>query len=99
VAERGVSVVLDAGLWHRERRMALSRRLECRGIPTRLHYCDVPDAELWRRLELRNRALPPGTYEITSEMFETFRACFEPPGEDEPHEVVPVASAPGADSS
>jgi predicted kinase len=83
LAELGVPVVIDAGFWRREDRLKVRARLEQKGVRTYLHYFDVPEDELWQRLERRNRDLPKGTFEITREMFELFLGWFEPPGPDE----------------
>ena len=83
LAELGVPVVIDAGFWRREDRLKVRARLEQKSVRTYLHYFDVPEDELWRRIERRNRELPKGTFEITREMFELFAGWFEPPGPDE----------------
>lgn len=88
LATLGVPAVVDAGFWSRARRDETRERLGRAGVAFCLHYFDVPDSELWRRLELRNRELPPGTFEITREMFELFNGWFEPPAEDELVHVV-----------
>lgn len=83
LAELGVPVVIDAGFWRKEERRRARARLEQKGLRTCLHYFDVPEHELWQRLEQRNSDLPNGTFEITREMFELFSGWFEPPGADE----------------
>ncbi|HET9931510.1 MAG TPA: ATP-binding protein [Polyangiaceae bacterium] len=83
LAMLGVPAVVDAGFWRREQRDEARARLERAGVSHCLHFFDVPDDELWRRLELRNRERTSGTFEITREMFELFRGWFEPPGPDE----------------
>jgi predicted kinase len=92
IAQRGQDVVLDAGFWHKARRVSARERLHARGLTTVLHYLELPDGERWTRLEQRNRALPEGEYEITRAMFEHFASCFEPPGVDES----PVPARPKA---
>ncbi|HWA78468.1 MAG TPA: ATP-binding protein [Polyangiaceae bacterium] len=83
MAELGVPVVIDAGFWRKEERRRARARLEEKGLRTCLHYFDLPENELWQRLERRNGDLPKGTFEITREMFELFAGWFEPPGPDE----------------
>ena len=83
LAQLGVPAVVDAGFWRREQRDETRARLEQAGVSYCFHYFEVPDEELWRRLEVRNRERTAGTFEITREMFELFRGWFEPPGPDE----------------
>jgi predicted kinase len=92
LAELGVPAVVDAGFWRRDGRREVRERLARRGVHACLHYFDVPDSELWRRLELRNREARAGTFEITREMFELFSGWFEAPGpEEEFHLVRPTS--------
>lgn len=90
VAERacaiGTEVVLDCGYWRREHRAAAHTRLG--KLPRELYWLEVPAAERWRRVQARNAALPPGTFEITREMFEQFEQCFEVPDPAEPFRVI-----------
>jgi predicted kinase len=83
IARAGAEVVLDAGFWHKQRRVSARERLAELGLTTVLHVVSLPDDERWRRLERRNQTLSPDEYEITREMFEMFSSCFEPPGPDE----------------
>ena len=58
ILRRGLSVVLDFGLWARVERdemRSVARRL---GVGVELHYLDVPIDELWRRIEARNSEPP-----------------------------------------
>lgn len=75
----GVSVVLDFGFWQREERTQLRAWLETRSFDHTLYFLDVPQDELWRRLEARNKNLEVGTFEIDREMLGMFTDLFEPP--------------------
>ncbi len=86
----GTEVVLDCGYWRREHRASAYRHLA--GNDCVLYYLDTPAETRWNRLEARNSELPPGTYEITREMFEEFESCFEVPA---PPEVFRVIAAEG----
>ncbi len=81
--ELGTDVVLDCGYWRREHREGAREGLRGSGAELCLYYFDVPAPERWSRLERRNAALPPGTFEITREMFDAFELCFEPPAHPE----------------
>jgi predicted kinase len=83
IALAGTEVVLDAGFWHKQRRVRARERLTELGLTTVLHVLSLPNDERWRRLERRNQNLSPHDYEITRGMFEMFSSCFEPPEPDE----------------
>lgn len=75
--ELGVSVIAESAGWReasRERRRTAAAPL---GVRTELHVFDVPLAERWRRIELRNAE--PGAVPITREQLEEFEAFWEPP--------------------
>ncbi|GAA5532302.1 AAA family ATPase [Deinococcus aluminii] len=79
----GLSVVLDYGLWSREERELYRERARALGVRAELHVLDVPPRELWRRLEERNRHLPPGTFPVTRAELEEWLGWYEPPTADE----------------
>jgi predicted kinase len=54
--QRGVSVVIEFGSWHREEREAIRRAAVRRGATTELHYLDAPIDELVRRVRARAEA-------------------------------------------
>jgi predicted kinase len=87
----GTEVVLDCGYWRREHRAQAYRRLA--GIDCVLHYLDTPAELRLRRLKARNAERPPGSYEITRQMFEEFESCFETPA---PPEVFRRITAEGS---
>jgi predicted kinase len=86
IAERGVPCVLDVGLSQaasRSRFVGLAKGL---GLPTLLHFVDVPAQERWRRVEERNRtkaSTHPLSFEVTREMFDFVESLWEPPGHAE----------------
>jgi len=79
----GVNVVLDYGLWSRDERTVFRNRGESLGARVVLHFLDVPPEELWRRLEARNRDLPPHTFPITRAELDEWLGWFEAPTEEE----------------
>jgi predicted kinase len=83
IARTGTPVVMDAGFWHRQRRVSARQRLRELGVTTVLHYLELPADERWRRLELRNQTPSAAEYVISREMFDEFARCFEPPAADE----------------
>jgi predicted kinase len=87
---RGVDVVLDWGFWDRASRDGVRSRLG--RFDVRLEHLALPAEERWRWLAKRNRNLPPGTYEITADMFSMFEGWFHAPEPDEPHKRVSPAA-------
>jgi predicted kinase len=79
----GVDVVIDWGIWvpeHREPKRVWARE---HGVRVVLHVLDVPLAERWRRMELRNAAARPGTVPITYETLASYDAAFVLPDAEE----------------
>ena len=87
-----VPVVLDAGFWWRAQREEARRRLTEKGVPWCFHFFEVPEPELWRRIEQRNQERPHGTFEITREMFLLFCGWFEEPQADEEFHLVDLGT-------
>lgn len=87
VAERvltlGVDVILDFGCWSRAEREDFRARAAALGADFRLHYMDVAEDELVRRLHVRNAQAPPGTFVIPEAWLRGYMALFEPPAADE----------------
>lgn len=52
----GVSVVLESGFWARAERDEMRTGARALGAAVELHYLDVADDQLWRRVDERNRA-------------------------------------------
>jgi predicted kinase len=64
---RGVSVVIEWGVWARSERDTVRTRAGELGVLVELHYLDVPLDVLWERVRNRNEHGPPGTAIITYE--------------------------------
>lgn len=79
----GVDVILEYGFWGRAERDL--KRVEARSVGARveLHALIVPIDELWRRLELRNAALPWGAVPIARAELEEWWRVFTPQAPDE----------------
>jgi predicted kinase len=74
VLKMGGDVVLDYGCW---------ARVERDDYRNRANYMDVPYAELYRRLEERNRNRPEGVFEISKAEMDRYVIIFQPPAKDE----------------
>ena len=82
----GVDVILDFGFWSRAEREEFRQRATGLGARSELHFMDVPEAELLRRLEARNAELPAGTFWVGRAQLQAWSELFEPP---EPGELRP----------
>ncbi len=79
----GTHVVLDWGVWSRAERDDYRARAAALAIPLKLYFLDAPFAELVRRLEQRNAALPPVTFRVTAAELQAYLPYFQPPTPDE----------------
>lgn len=80
---RGISVILDWGVWSREERDQIRRRSRELGATVETIYLQVPLETLHERIAERNRDLPPGTFRISAEELDEWAGIFEPPTDDE----------------
>jgi predicted kinase len=87
--QEGQSAVLEWGFWARDERAALRRRAQELGASVELRYLDVEFAELCRRLDARNAAMPAGTFRVTREQLTAYLSWFEAPTPDELEEFDP----------
>jgi len=81
--ELGTNVILDYGLWAREEREDYRLRAKQLGASSEVHYLDVPEDELLRRLEKRNSRPPQESFIISEEAMKPWIAFFQKPTLDE----------------
>ncbi len=82
--ELGTSVILDFGFWAREEREEFRRRARQLGAGSEVHFLDVPEEELLRRLSVRNSQDSEETsFKIPVEMMKPWIAFFQKPTPDE----------------
>ena len=81
--ELGMNVILDYGFWAREEREAYRLRAEHLGASSEVHYLDVPEDELLRRLARRNAHLSPMDFYIPEAMMTPWMTFFQKPTRDE----------------
>ena len=87
IARAGVDVVMDWGLWKRENRAWFRNRCRSEGVDCEIHYLDVDEAERFRRLGERNRAVlerGASAYVMDDGLAAKLDAYFEAP---EPSEI------------
>ena len=81
--ELGLNVVLDYGLWARVERDEYRARAEALGARVEFRFLDVPDDELFRRIESRNRQPGATDVPITVEQLKEYLPKFQRPTEEE----------------
>lgn len=79
----GMNVILDFGFWAREEREDYRLRAKQLGASSEVHYLDVPEHELLRRLEKRNSRPSPQSFLIAEEAMKPWIAFFQKPTLDE----------------
>ena len=81
--ELGLNVILDYGLWAREERENYRLRAKQLGVSSEVHYLDVPEDELLRRLKERNSRPSQESFLIPEEAMKPWIAFFQKPTPDE----------------
>jgi predicted kinase len=81
--ELGTNVILDYGLWAREEREDYRMRAKQLGAGSEVHFLDVPEDELLRRLEKRNSQPSQDSFIISGEAMKPWIAFFQKPTPDE----------------
>jgi predicted kinase len=79
----GTNVILDFGFWAREEREDFRLRAKQLGASSEVHFLDVPQEELIRRLAVRNSQLLQGSFHIPEDMMKPWIASFQRPTPDE----------------
>ena len=79
----GTNVILDYGFWAREEREDFRLRARQLGASSEVHFLDVPEEELLRRLAVRNAQPSQASFYITEEMMKPWIAFFQKPTPDE----------------
>ena len=81
--ELGTNVILDFGFWAREEREDFRLRARQLGASSEVHFLDVPEAELMRRLAVRNSQDSQESFRISEEAMKPWIALFQMPTPDE----------------
>ncbi len=79
----GTHVILDYGFWAREEREDYRSRAKQLGARSEVHFLDVPEEELLRRLARRNAQRSPTAFYIPEAMMHPWMAFFQKPTRDE----------------
>jgi predicted kinase len=86
----GVDVILDYGMWAQVEREDYRARAANLGASSQVHFLDVKEDELLRRLEARNANLPTGKFSIPAEKIKVWMKIFQPPTQDELERREPI---------
>lgn len=81
--ELGTNVILDYGFWAQEEREDYRLRAKQLEASSEVHYLDVPEDELLRRLEKRNSRPSHESFLISEEAMKPWIAFFQKPTLDE----------------
>lgn len=81
--ELGTNVILDYGFWAREEREDYRLRAKRLGARSEVHFLDVPEAELLRRLAVRNAQPSQKSFHISEESMKPWIAFFQRPTPEE----------------
>jgi predicted kinase len=79
----GINVILDFGFWARGEREDYRWRARQLGAGSEVHFLDVAESELLRRLAQRNAQSPPLAFHIPEEMMRPWIASFQRPTPEE----------------
>ena len=79
----GIDVVLDFGFWAREEREDYRSRARQLGASSEVHFLDLPERELLRRLAQRNAQPSALAFHIPEEMMRPWIASFQKPTPEE----------------
>jgi len=79
----GTNVILDFGFWAREEREDFRLRAKQLGASSEVHYLDVSDDELRRRLAVRNSQDSQESFHISEDAMKPWIAFFQRPTPDE----------------
>ncbi|MEM7019673.1 MAG: ATP-binding protein [Pseudomonadota bacterium] len=83
VLGHGVDVILDFGFWKRIEREDYRARAKGVGASSKIHFLNVSEDVLMRRLTIRNDIGGDGVARIPPELLQEWFSHFEPPGDDE----------------
>jgi predicted kinase len=81
--ELGTNVIMDFGFWAREEREDLRTRAKKLGAASEVHFLDVPEEELLRRLIARNAQPSETCFRISPKAMKPWIALFQKPTADE----------------
>ena len=79
----GVSAILENGFWSADERKTYCMAAKRLGVKVVLHLLDLPEEELWRRVQLRNAGQPDGGFRISRNELKEWDTWFARPDQTE----------------
>jgi predicted kinase len=83
LAEKGIDVIIDEGVWLKEQRDILRRRAEEVGAQAVVYYLNTPIETIRERVARRNTNTANDSFTISEELLDGYLQYWQPPGEDE----------------
>lgn len=83
LAEKGIDVIIDEGVWAREQRDILRRRIEEAGAQAVVYFLDTPIETIRERIVRRNLSPTRDSFKISGDLLDGYLRYWQPPGEDE----------------
>lgn len=83
LAEKGIDVIIDEGVWEKEQRDILRRRSEDIGAQAVLYFLDTPIETIRERVARRNMNPAKDSFKISGDLLDDYLTYWQPPGEDE----------------
>ncbi len=83
LAKKGIDVIIDEGVWAKEQRDKLRRRIEDTGAQAVLYFLDTPIETIRERVAQRNMNPAKDSFTISGELLDGYLKYWQPPGEDE----------------
>ena len=88
LAEKGIDVIIDEGVWEKEQRDLLRRRSEDIGAQAVLYFLDTPIETIRERVARRNMDPGKDSFRISGALLDGYLTYWQPPGEDEVYVLV-----------
>ncbi len=80
----GVDVILDFGFWTKSERDEFRRKAHSFGANFQIHYMNVPNDIIWKRLSVRNKSAGKNAvFYVGKDEFDEWSGLFEIPTKEE----------------
>lgn len=79
----GTDVIIDEGFWVRSQREEIRKKLEQAGGTVKMYYLKNTHETMKQRVLERNKKLSGDSFDISHDMYESYKKYFEEPTSDE----------------
>lgn len=93
LAEKGIDVIIDEGVWERAQRDILWKRAESVGAQVVMYYLDTSIETIRERVRQRNLTIASDAFTITDDLLDHYLQYWEPPSREEVDVVVSASSS------